>query len=91
MFAASEVRSVIEGQSRMNAKGPPHGPIEDPDDEEARRLNPKHGLKGLSVWLPPEYMRQLRLISAEHDKKQRELLMEALNDLFVKYGRKPVA
>lgn len=38
-------------------------------------------------YFPPEVKKQLRLLSAEEDKTIQDLLAEALNDLFAKYGK----
>lgn len=35
--------------------------------------------------------KQLRRIAVEHDTAVQRLLAEALNDLFAKYGEKPIA
>lgn len=55
---------------------------------------PKRGL-GKRVLIPFRFSaaarKQLKVIAAQQGKKQQDLATEALNDLFCKYGRKPVA
>jgi hypothetical protein len=42
-------------------------------------------------YFPPEVKKQLRLMAAENDSTIQRLMAEALNDLFVKYGKPQVA
>jgi hypothetical protein len=49
------------------------------------------GKSNVTGYFPQEVKRQLRLISAEHDKTIQKLLAEALNDLFAKYGKPEIA
>jgi hypothetical protein len=42
-------------------------------------------------YFPPEVKKQLRMMSAEQDKTIQQLLAEALNDMFAKYGRPEIA
>lgn len=48
-----------------------------------------------SVLLPfavnPAARKQLKIMAAEHSRTQQDLTIEALNLLFQKYGRKPIA
>jgi hypothetical protein len=39
----------------------------------------------------PEVGRAMKLLAAEHDSTVQALMREALNDLFVKYGKRPIA
>jgi hypothetical protein len=49
------------------------------------------GKSNVTGYFPPAVKKQLRLLSAEHDKTIQRLLGEALNDLFAKYGKPEVA
>lgn len=47
--------------------------------------------KMISGHFDPEVSRQLKLIGIEEDLTVQELLREALNDLFIKRGKAPIA
>lgn len=47
--------------------------------------------KGQTLRLTPDAWRQLKILAAEEDKKAHDLLIEAVNDLFTKYGKQPIA
>jgi hypothetical protein len=40
---------------------------------------------------PTSVGRAMKLLAAEHDSTVQALMREALNDLFVKYGKRPIA
>ena len=42
-------------------------------------------------YFPPAVKKQLRLLSAEQDKTMQQILAEALNDVFAKYGKPEIA
>jgi len=64
------------------------------ETEPEAKPRPKRGL-GTRVLIPFRFntaaRKQLKVIAAQQGKKQQDLATEALNDLFCKYGRKPVA
>jgi hypothetical protein len=53
--------------------------------------------RGQTLRLPPEALRQLKLLAVEEEEKrkvivrQHDLLLEAVDDLFKKYGKPPIA
>jgi hypothetical protein len=49
------------------------------------------GKKTIAAHFDPAVSRQLRQIGADHDRSIQSLLQEALNDLFTKYGKPPIA
>jgi hypothetical protein len=49
------------------------------------------GRAALPFWTTTTAKKQLRLLAAEEETTQQALLTEALNDLFRKHGRPPVA
>jgi hypothetical protein len=51
----------------------------------------REAMKAATFWQSPEAWRQLKHIAFEHDVSQQALLGEALNALFARYGRPPVA
>jgi hypothetical protein len=51
----------------------------------------RRGLKVISGHFDPAVSRQFRQLALEHDNTVQGLLAEAINDLFVKYHRNPIA
>jgi antitoxin-like ribbon-helix-helix protein len=45
----------------------------------------------MPFWVPVAARKQLRLLAAEMDTTQQELLTIALNDFFIKHGKPPIA
>ncbi|MCX5824156.1 MAG: ribbon-helix-helix domain-containing protein [Deltaproteobacteria bacterium] len=43
--------------------------------------------KNYNTTLPADLIRELRILSAENDKRQNDLLEEAIRDLLKKYGK----
>jgi hypothetical protein len=51
----------------------------------------REGKTALPFWVPVSARQQLRMLAAEYDTTMQALLTEALNDLFVKQGKPPIA
>ena len=51
----------------------------------------REGKKAVSGYFDPGVSKQLKLICLEQDTNLQALLKEALNDLFVKHGKSPIA
>jgi hypothetical protein len=49
------------------------------------------GLKPINCYQPPETVRQLKILAAEQEKTMEALIGEALNLLFAKYQKTPIA
>ena len=47
--------------------------------------------KGQTLRLTRDAWKQLKLLAIEHDRTAHDLLIEAVNDLFRKHGRPPIA
>jgi hypothetical protein len=47
--------------------------------------------KPLIEYYSPECIKQFKQITLDHDTTQQDLLAEAINDLFEKYGKAPIA
>jgi Antitoxin-like ribbon-helix-helix len=56
-----------------------------------RRPPSREALRASTFYQSPEAWRQLKLIAFEQGTSQQALLGEALNTLFARYGRPPVA
>jgi hypothetical protein len=76
-----------------------HGHAEHPPSEQAPHAAPspslqppsRQGKKTIAGHFDPAVSRQLREIALAEDSSVQELLREALNDLFLKRGRPPIA
>ncbi|RMF07764.1 MAG: hypothetical protein D6773_03195 [Alphaproteobacteria bacterium] len=51
----------------------------------------RQGKKTIAGHFDPAVSRQLRALGLEHDRTVQDLLSEALNGLFEKYGKPPIA
>ncbi len=51
----------------------------------------RKGTKAVTGHFDPAVSKQLKLISIETENTMQVLLAEAINDLFHKYGKKPIA
>lgn len=51
----------------------------------------RQGKKAITGFFDPAVSRQLKQLALEEDTTVQALLSEALNDLFSKYGQKPIA
>jgi hypothetical protein len=49
------------------------------------------GKKTVAAHFDPAVSRQLKQLGLDHDTSTQALLREALNDLFTKYGKPPIA
>jgi hypothetical protein len=49
------------------------------------------GRAPLPFWATSPAKKQLRMLAAENDTTQQDLMTEALNMLFAKYGKPPIA
>lgn len=66
----------------------PVAPVVTPAPERAEPIPSRAGTVLVGAHLPKKYGKALKLLSAETDKSQRDLLEEALNMLFVAKGAK---
>lgn len=62
-----------------------------PTVEQEQRKGPKRGQHLISGMFDPPAYRQFGVLAAELGVDKRELLREALNDLFRKHGKAPIA
>lgn len=59
--------------------------------QEPPRSPSREGKRAVAGFFAPEVGKQLKHIALDRDSTVQALLAEALNDLFVKYGRSPIA
>jgi len=90
MPAKPDLRQAI---SRINAGIRHTEPIQDaPASESTRQKNinfrpSREGKGNVTGYYPPAVKKQLRFMAAERDTNIQDLVAEALNDLFAKYGK----
>jgi hypothetical protein len=56
-----------------------------------QRQKGREGKVSVTQWVDPVVRKQIAQIALDEDKDQYELINEALNLLFEKYGRSPIA
>ena len=56
-----------------------------------QRVPSRVGKKTVAAHFDPAVSKQLKQIGLEHDRSTQDLLREAINDLFQKYGKGPIA
>ena len=47
--------------------------------------------KPINAYIEPAGVRELKVLAADTGRTQQELIIEAINDLLIKHGRKPLA
>jgi antitoxin-like ribbon-helix-helix protein len=80
----SNVLSEAGGGTRR--KPVPDAPEPQPRPK-AVAASSRGALKPIQINAPAEVYKQIRTMGIEQDKNMHELLFEALNDLFTKYGK----
>jgi hypothetical protein len=87
----SKSNPLMEALSRTKAKLSPAASI--PNGHEVKAVVPKsrQGKKALLTHHDPAVLTQLKQLSLDTDMTQQKLVAEALNMLFVKYGKSPIA
>ena len=51
----------------------------------------RNGKKTLIAYVDPAVVRELKRLAADIDRTQQDLIIEGLNEVFIKHGRKPIA
>ena len=51
----------------------------------------RNGKRQVAAYFPVPVQKQLKLLTVEHDTTVQNLIAEALNDLFAKYGKPEIA
>ncbi|MEJ1934635.1 ribbon-helix-helix domain-containing protein [Nostoc sp. NIES-2111] len=73
--SATDERSAVQSQQQDKPELPPS----------------RQGKKAIAGHFDPAVSKQLKQLALEQDTTVQALLAEALNDLFDKYGKKPIA
>lgn len=77
--------------NKPSAKLPPALTAAHTEPAKQRRAKASGELVGINFRMNPDAWTQLGVLSAEQRRAKQDLLLEALDDLFVKYGKTPVA
>jgi hypothetical protein len=59
--------------------------------KESSKSTSRVGRKTAIAYIDPAGARELKILSADTNRSQQDLFVEAINDLLVKHGRKPLA
>jgi hypothetical protein len=70
---------------------PPPAALEEPAKPPGFYAATRAGKKKVTATLAPAAHKQLKGLAVEHDATTEALLTEAINDLFVKYGKSKIA
>ena len=68
----------------------PKAPVQ-PQPQEDKQQEASNNRKGQTLRLSPEAWTQLKYMAFDNSKTAHTLLVEAVNDLFTKYGKPPIA
>jgi hypothetical protein len=66
---------------------PPSAAKEDKEAKSYRVASTRAGTRQIAGYFPDDVVRALKLIAVEHDRDQQDILAEALNMVFEKYGK----
>lgn len=78
------------GSRRLSVIDPE--PVSEPTPPTVAKPQPgRVGTKAITGHFPPDVRQQLKGLAVERDDTVQNLLAEALNDLFVKYGKPEIA
>ena len=88
----AERRSLAAALTQQAGRAAPEQvPAEEPKAAASSLPPSRQGKKTIAGHFDPAVSRQLREIALAEDSSVQELLREALNDLFAKRGRPPIA
>jgi hypothetical protein len=83
--------AVIRPTPAIPSRPPSAADVEEPRLATAHRQKGREGKVSITQWVDPVVRKQVAQIALDEDKDQYELVNEALNLLFEKYGRSPIA
>ena len=79
------------GSTRRAVNLPQPSPTPDTPVAAPPRPKTRDGLVSVQVYVPKPVRAQLHIMRAEQDRPVEDLLVEALNDFFEKYGKPAIA
>ena len=77
--------------SKENSRKPPATGQENGTTATTNVAPSRRGKKAIGGFFDPAVSRQLKQLGIDHDKSVQDLLAEALNGLFQKWGKPPIA
>jgi antitoxin-like ribbon-helix-helix protein len=83
--------AVIRPTEAISSRAPSAVDAEEQHRVGTPRQKGREGKVSITQWVDPVVRKQIAQIALDVDKDQYELVNEALNLLFEKYGRSPVA
>lgn len=94
-MATSKKNSLSTALHEASGKKQPTAPpVTPPAQAPAQAAAPppsRQGKKIISGYFDPAVTKQLKQLALDDDTTLQALLAEAINDLFLKYGKKPIA
>jgi hypothetical protein len=78
--ASASTKSKAETTTRAGVRG---------DQEDRRPV--RRGKRAVTFWVNPEPHKQFKMLSVREERPGQDLMEEALNDLFAKYGMHRIA
>ena len=89
---ADSLRHAVAAAPEPNPSRPPKAPASDPATRQAGfYAATRAGKKKVTAALDPAAHKQLKGLALERDATTEALLTEAINDLFQKHGKPPIA
>lgn len=88
-------KSLMESMQPFDNKASSSATMEpQPPQEIAPASQPapsRRGKRAITGYVAPDAFKQFKILQAERDKDGQQLIEEALNDLFKKYGKPAIA
>lgn len=89
---AKKAQDVQEASAAPEVRTEATPPAQEPQDAGARYTAPSRiGKKAVTGYFDPAVRQQLAVLAAEEDRSQNDLIAEALNMLFERYRKSPIA
>ncbi|MFP4429547.1 MAG: ribbon-helix-helix domain-containing protein [Desulfovermiculus sp.] len=88
---ASALTGLDEKNDPRAAKAETPAPEERESSGKVSAPRSRRGKKAVAGHFDPEVARQLKMIGLEEDRSLQDLLTEAINELFKKHGKPPIA
>jgi hypothetical protein len=89
--AVKDEHAVIRPNELIPSRAPSAVNAEEAPRVGVPRQKGREGKVSITQWVDPVVRKQIAQIALDEDKDQYELVNEALNLLFEKYGRSPIA
>src|SRR5438067_6437137 len=83
----TSLKSLVQGQTETPQASPANAPPPAEEGRGYRKAQTRTDTRQVSAHFKPEVAKTLRLIAVEQDRDVQEILAEALNMLFARYGK----